>query len=126
MNAGFWYIRDPNRSATQRACVPQLIVKNRDGDTLTVEAQNGISIMENIRDLDASVDAICGGLCSCATCHVFIDPAWQAVLWPRSYEESMMLESSGSFDPSRSRLSCQIVMSDALDGLSLEVAPSEF
>jgi 2Fe-2S ferredoxin len=106
--------------------VPKLTVKNRAGEVRTIAAQNGISIMENIRDLDASVDAICGGLCSCATCHVLIGADWQARLHPRSYEESMLLESSSNFDPARSRLSCQIRMSDALDGLELEVAPAEF
>lgn len=104
----------------------RLVVKNREGGTVSIEAQSGISVMENIRDLNESVDAICGGLCSCATCHVFIEPDWQARLQPRSYEESMLLENSRSFDEARSRLSCQILMSDALDGLSLEVAPPEF
>jgi 2Fe-2S ferredoxin len=106
--------------------MPKLVVKNREGETLAVEAQSGISIMENIRDLSQSVDAICGGLCSCATCHVLIEPEWQTRLHPRSYEESMLLENSRNFDAERSRLSCQILMSDALDGLILEVAPSEF
>ena len=106
--------------------MPKLVVKNRDGETLSVEAQSGISLMENIRDLEESVDAICGGLCSCATCHVFIESDWQARLHPRSYEESMLLENSRNFDEARSRLSCQILMSESLDGLTLEVAPSEF
>lgn len=106
--------------------MPRLVVKNRAGETFTIEAQCGISIMENIRDLDESVDAICGGLCSCATCHVFIEPGWQERVPPRSSEESMLLENSRSFDEARSRLSCQILMSDALDGLNLEVAPPEF
>jgi 2Fe-2S ferredoxin len=107
--------------------MPRLIVRNRSGEVFTVEAQNGLSIMENIRDLDASVDAICGGLCACATCHVFIAAAEQAErLHPRTGEESSMLESSPHFDPARSRLSCQIITSDALDGLELEVAPSDF
>lgn len=106
--------------------MPRLVVKNREGETLSIEAQAGISLMENIRDLDQSVDAICGGLCSCATCHVFIEPDWQAQLRPRSYEESMLLESSRSFDAARSRLSCQILMADSLDGLNLEVAPPDF
>jgi 2Fe-2S ferredoxin len=106
--------------------VPRLLVKNRKGTEIVVEARPGLSVMENIRELDASVDAICGGLCSCATCHVYIDTEWQTRLPPRSYEEDMMLESSRSFDVARSRLSCQIIVSDALDGLRLEVAPSEF
>lgn len=106
--------------------MPKLVVKNRDGDEAVVDAQTGLSVMENIRELDASVDAICGGLCSCATCHVLIEPEWQARLQPRGYEESMLLESSRSFDAARSRLSCQIMVSEAIDGLRLEVAPSEF
>jgi len=107
--------------------MPRITVKNRDGAVVTLDATSGLSVMENIRDLDASVDAICGGLCSCATCHVYIDAVEQeARLHPRSYEESMMLENGKHFDPSRSRLSCQIIVSDALDGLELEVAPAEF
>ena len=107
--------------------MPRLTVTNRAGEVFAVDAQNGLSIMENIRDLDASVDAICGGLCSCATCHVYISAEVQAErLHPRTYEESSMLESSPHFDAARSRLSCQIITSDALDGLELEVAPSDF
>ena len=107
--------------------MPKLVVKNRNGDVFTVDAQNGLSVMENIRDLDASVDAICGGLCSCATCHVFIAAdTQQERLHPRTYEESSMLENSPHFDADRSRLSCQIITSDRLDGLELEVAPSDF
>ena len=82
--------------------------------------------MENIRDLDNSVDAICGGLCSCATCHVFVDPAWMAKLPPRSDEEAELLGDLSSFNESQSRLSCQLTVSDALDGLVLTVAPEEF
>ena len=106
--------------------MPTLVVKNREGAELRIEAQSGISVMENIRDLDASVDAICGGLCSCATCHVFIGADWRDRLQPRSQEEVMLLENTESFDGESSRLSCQILMTDELDGLSLEVAPSEF
>lgn len=106
--------------------MPTLVVKNREGTETRVDAQNGISVMENIRDLDASVDAICGGLCSCATCHVFIAPDWRGRLPGPSPEETMLLENSESFDPQSSRLSCQILVSDELDGLSLEVARSEF
>jgi len=107
--------------------MPKLVVKNRAGAVFTVDARNGLSVMENIRDLDASVDAICGGLCSCATCHVYIAADVQAArLHPRTYEESSMLGSSPHFDPVRSRLSCQIITSDKLDGLELEVAPADF
>jgi len=106
--------------------MPTFVVKNREGVETRLSAQSGISVMENIRDLDASVDAICGGLCSCATCHVFIEPDWIERLPGRSPEETQLLENSDSFDPARSRLSCQILVTEELDGLALEVAPSDF
>jgi len=104
----------------------KLVVTNRDGNAFTIRAQSGISVMENIRDLDRSVDAICGGLCSCATCHVFVDQAWSSKFPPRSGEEAELLSDLSSFDEGRSRLSCQLVMDDSLDGLTLTVAPEEF
>ncbi len=104
----------------------KLVVTDREGQTVGVDAHDGISVMENIRDLDNSVDAICGGLCSCATCHVFVDPAWMAKLPPRSDEEAELLGDLSSFNESQSRLSCQLTVSDALDGLVLTVAPEEF
>ena len=104
----------------------KLFVTDRQGREIEVDARRGLSIMENIRDLPASVEAICGGMCACATCHVLIDPAWAARLPPRSYEEHMMLHDLASFDPARSRLSCQIVVSEALAGLTLAVGPEEY
>src|SRR5690606_17977827 len=104
----------------------KLVVTNRQGRELTVDARVGFSVMENIRDLPASVEAVCGGLCACATCHVLVDPEWASVLPPRSYEERLMLEDLPSFDPARSRLSCQIVVTDALDGLKLAVGPEDY
>ncbi len=104
----------------------KLVVTDRQGQTIDIDAQSGISVMENIRDLDNSVDAICGGLCSCATCHVFVDPAWAEKLPPRSGEETGLLSDLSTFDEGRSRLSCQIVLSEELDGLVLTVAQAEF
>jgi ferredoxin, 2Fe-2S len=103
----------------------KLVVTDRAGRVVEVEAERNISIMENIRDLDASVDAICGGMCACATCHVFIAPEWADRLPPRAYEEHQMLQDLESFDPERSRLSCQIEVTDALEGLELTVGPEE-
>lgn len=100
----------------------KIVVTDKDGHDVEVDAQPGLSIMENIRSLPRSVEAICGGLCTCATCHVLIDPAWVARLPPRRYEERVMLASSRSFDAQRSRLSCQIKVSVALEGLRLTVA----
>ncbi len=103
----------------------KLVVTNKDGRELEVDARPGLSIMENIRTLPRSVEAVCGGLCSCATCHVFVDGDWLHRLPARRYEERAMLLGSRAFDPERSRLSCQIKVTDALEGLQLTVAPDE-
>ena len=103
----------------------RLVVTDKDGREVAVDARPGISIMENIRSLDRSVEAICGGMCACATCHVYVDPAWSSRLPPRSYEETVMLRDLASFDTERSRLSCQIVVSPELEGLHLTVGPDE-
>ncbi len=101
----------------------KLVVTDKDGREVAVDARPGLSIMENIRALPRSVEAICGGMCACATCHVYVDPNWVGTLPPRSYEEQSMLQGHASFDAERSRLSCQIVVREAFDGLRLMVAP---
>ena len=103
----------------------KLVVTDKDGRAVEVDARPGLSVMENIRDLPRSVEAVCGGLCSCATCHVLIDSAWTRRLPPRRYEERVMLVASRSFDAARSRLSCQIKVTNDLEGLALTVAPDE-
>jgi 2Fe-2S ferredoxin len=103
----------------------KLFVTDRRGRTVEIDAEAGISVMENIREIDASVDAICGGMCACATCHVWIDPAWVERLPPRSYEEQVMLDGSRYFDAERSRLSCQILTAAEHAGLALTVVPEE-
>ena len=103
----------------------KLVVTTRSGRTEEIEAEPGISIMENIRELENSVDAICGGMCACATCHVYIEPEQQAGLPVRGYEEQLMLADLDSFDAEKSRLSCQIIVSDACEGLRLIVGPEE-
>ena len=103
----------------------KLFVVDKDGRTLEVDARPGLSVMENIRQLPRSVEAVCGGLCSCATCHVLIDAESMRRLPPRRYEERLMLTSSRSFDVQRSRLSCQLKVTPELDGLRLVVAPDE-
>ena len=65
-------------------------------------------------------------VCSCATCHVFVDPAWAEKLPPRSRAEIELLSDLPTFDDGRSRLSCQIMLSEELDGLVLTVAQAEF
>ena len=103
----------------------KLVVTDKDGRDVEVDARPGLSIMENIRQLPRSVEAVCGGLCACATCHVLVDAESMRRLPPRRYEERAMLMSSRFFDPQRSRLSCQIKVTAELEGVRVAVAPDE-
>jgi 2Fe-2S ferredoxin len=100
-----------------------IIVTSRAGKQITLEAQAGMTVMEIIRD--ASVDepfALCGGVCSCATCHVYVDPAFAGRMPAMTDDENDLLDSSDDRRPN-SRLACQIPYDPALDGLSVEIAP---
>ncbi|NHK28283.1 (2Fe-2S)-binding protein [Parvularcula flava] len=92
-----------------------------DGTTHEVEAKNGLSVMEvAIKNNVPGIDADCGGACACATCHVYVDPAWQEkVGYPDPMEESMLDFATERQD--NSRLSCQIKVSDDLDGLTVRL-----
>ncbi|CAM5365791.1 2Fe-2S iron-sulfur cluster-binding protein [Sphingobium scionense] len=105
--------------------MPKLIVVNRDGAEQTVEGDKGLSVMEVIRDhgFDELL-ALCGGCCSCATCHVYVDPAFADALPAMSEDENDLLDSSDHRNDT-SRLSCQVVLSDALDGLRVTIAPED-
>jgi 2Fe-2S ferredoxin len=103
----------------------KLVVTDKDGRDVEVDARPGWSIMENIRQLPRSVEAVCGGLCSCATCHVLLDEASMRRVPPRRYEERVMLSTARSFDDQRSRVSCQIKVTPELEGLRLSVVPDE-
>jgi 2Fe-2S ferredoxin len=105
--------------------MPKLIIVNRAGEETTIEGDTGLSVMEAIRD--AGIDellALCGGCCSCATCHVKVDPIWKDKLPAMSEDENDLLESSDHRDEN-SRLSCQISLNDDLDGLKVEIAPED-
>jgi len=100
-------------------------VTGRDGIEQTIDATTGIALMESLRDANTGVDGTCGGAMSCGTCHVFVDPTWAERLPPKSEDEAAMLEAIGEIVPLRacSRLSCQLPMTDELDGIALEIAP---
>jgi ferredoxin, 2Fe-2S len=88
-----------------------------DGTRRTVDVASGVSVMQGaINNNVRGIIAECGGGCSCATCHVYVDDAWMAQAGKKSEGEADMLEAVVDLKPS-SRLSCQIEMSDALDGL---------
>jgi 2Fe-2S ferredoxin len=103
---------------------PDMLLKVRlpDGTVHELQALDGWRVMEVIRDWGLPIKAECGGACACATCHVWVDPEWVAKLVPPSDEELEMLDGAFQVDE-RSRLCCQIIMSDTLDGLELELAP---
>ena len=103
----------------------KLIVVNRAGEEQTVEADSGLSVMEIIRDngFDELL-ALCGGCCSCATCHVFVDPAFTDSLPAISEDENDLLDSTTDRDDN-SRLSCQLPLTEAMDGLKVRIATED-
>ena len=105
--------------------MPKLIVVTREGTEQTVEGEAGLSVMEVIRDhgFDELL-ALCGGCCSCATCHIHVDPAFADKLPPMSEDENDLLDSSDHRND-QSRLSCQIPFGEELDGLRVIIAPED-
>ena len=101
-----------------------LRVVDRDGVEHEVDAKPGLKVMETLRELDYGVAAICGGMCSCATCHIYIDPEWAAKLpAPMSDERDLLTELSHYRE--NSRLSCQVEITQALSGLKVTIAEDE-
>ena len=105
--------------------MPKLVVVNRAGEEKEVDAASGVSVMEAIRDngFDELL-ALCGGCCSCATCHVYVDPAFAEKVTPLSEDENDLLDST-DHRQGNSRLSCQLQMSDDLSGLKVTIAPED-
>jgi len=105
--------------------MPKVTYVQPNGVSKVVEVRAGTTAMEAAVDNDvAGIVAECGGACSCATCHVYVDPAWTAKLPPPDAQENGMLECVLDRQSS-SRLSCQIVLTPALDGLVLRVADEQ-
>lgn len=105
--------------------MPKLIVVNRAGEESTVDVADGLTVMEAIRDngFDELL-ALCGGCCSCATCHVHVDPAFKDKLTAMSEDEDDLLESSDHRDEN-SRLGCQVPFTADLDGLRVTIAQED-
>jgi len=105
--------------------MPKLIVVTREGDESVFEGESGLSVMEVIRD--NGVDellALCGGCCSCATCHVYVDEEFADQLPAMSEDENDLLDSSAHRDAT-SRLSCQIRLDNTLSGLRVTIAEED-
>ena len=105
--------------------MPKLIVTTREGETSEIEVEDGLTVMEAIRDngFDELL-ALCGGCCSCATCHVHVDPAFADQLPAMSEDEDDLLESTEHRNAT-SRLACQIPFAPVLDGLKVTIAPED-
>lgn len=102
-----------------------LSVVTRAGNEIEVEGRVGGTVMEAIRD--AGIDemmALCGGCCSCCTCHVYVDEAFAGSLMPLTAAEDDLLEMSAQRMP-LSRLSCQLPVTDKLEGLRVTLAPED-
>lgn len=105
--------------------MPTINVTKRDGSTHVLAGQTDLSLMQNLRD--GGIDeilALCGGCASCATCHVFVDEAWLGQLPPMSADEDDLLDCSDARQ-ANSRLSCQIALTEALDGIAVTVSPED-
>lgn len=105
--------------------MPKIIVATRSGDETSLDCVTGLSLMEAIKD--AGIDemgAICGGCCSCATCHVYIEIRHADGLNVMSEDENDLLETS-SHRRESSRLSCQIRLNEQLDGMRVAIAPED-
>lgn len=103
--------------------MPKIQVTSRDGSQTTIAAENDISVMENLKASgNTEVHALCGGCASCGTCHVHVAAEWIDRLPPIGEDEEEML-SLAPYRNEASRLSCQLKMSDAMDGLVITIAP---
>ncbi len=95
------------------------------GKEHVVDVKPGMSVMEGaVKNLIPGIDADCGGACACATCHVYVDQAWAAKLEPIQEMEKTMLDFAEGVE-TNSRLSCQIKVTDALDGFTVRMPKSQ-
>ena len=101
----------------------KIVVTDQAGLVHELEGLDGWRVMEIIRDWGLNIKADCGGSCACATCHVYVDEAWADRLIEASDDEDDLLFSTIDKKPT-SRLSCQILMREELDGLKVTLAPS--
>ena len=105
--------------------MPEVRATDRDGAEHKLEAERGRPLMEVLREANVGVEGTCGGACACGTCHVYVGAAWAERLPPRSDDEQMMLDAIAELVEVRpaSRLSCQIPVSEELNGITVEIGP---
>ena len=113
---------EPTLEKGTLSSMPRVVFVQPDGQRVAVDVSVGTSVMEaavhnNVRGIDAD----CGGCCSCATCHVYVEDAFLTRLPPPDVTESGMLEGTAAERRSNSRLGCQLAMTEALDGLTVHI-----
>ena len=102
--------------------MPKITFVTADGTRTDVDAAEGSTVMENaIKNMVQGIEAECGGACACATCHVYVDEAWSGKTGSPEPMEEDMLDFAYEPDPVRSRLTCQLQVTDALDGLVVQM-----
>ena len=99
-----------------------ILVTDREGKEHKLPALPGWRVMEVIRDWGLDIKAECGGACACATCHVYVDPEWAERMPAMSDEEEDQLDEAFAVEEG-SRLSCQLILTPAMDGLRVRLAP---
>jgi 2Fe-2S ferredoxin len=105
--------------------MPTIHLTDMYGDEHVIEGHLGLKLMETLREYEFGVAASCGGMCSCATCHVYVDPAWVSKLPDMHSDERELVTTLSTYQPSISRLSCQVTFTESLDGIRVTVAPEE-
>ena len=103
-----------------------LTVIDRQGVVATIESDTGFSVMDVLQSKGQDIAALCGGACSCATCHVYFPAEVMATLPPRSEDERILVAESEHYREDQSRLSCQVQFTPALDGVELTLAPEDW
>jgi len=105
--------------------MPKILFIDHSGESREVEAKAGISVMEAaVQNMIPGIDADCGGACACATCHVYVAADWIPKLKAKDDMEDSMLDFAEEVKDN-SRLSCQILMSDELDGITVSTPESQ-
>jgi 2Fe-2S ferredoxin len=105
--------------------MPKVTYIQFDGSESVIDVKPGLTVMEGaVKNNVRGIDADCGGACACATCHVYVDPAWTDKTGEKSAMEESMLDFAENVAPN-SRLSCQIKVTDELDGLIIRLPESQ-
>ena len=106
--------------------MPTLQITDLAGNVTSLEANSGDTLMEALRDNGYDdILAICGGVCSCSSCHVYIDESWKEKLGTPSEDENQLVSSTEHYQPN-SRLSCQITLTDDMDGMPVVIANQDY